>query len=115
MRQQTEMTVRMLLKSDASVTEEDIEKAVNILKGKDGGDATEELQHVIRRKDVLKLLGVHRRTLDYYVEQGYLKRVYGIGKRALGISRDSFLKFTAQRAAGSLGAAGTEKAEGARR
>ena len=36
MKQQTEMTVRMLLKSDASVTEEDIEKAVNILKGKEG-------------------------------------------------------------------------------
>ena len=115
MKQQTELTVRMLLKSDTSVSEEDIEKAVDILKGKEGGDATEELQHVIRRKDVLKLLGVHRRTLDYYVEQGYLKRVYGIGKRALGISRESFLKFTAQRASGTQRAVETEKTERARR
>ena len=115
MKQQTELTVRMLLKSDMSVSDADIEKAVDILKGKEGGDASEELQHVIRRKDVLKLLGVHRRTLDYYVEQGYLKRVYGIGKRALGISRESFLKFTAQRAAGALGAVGPEKAERTRR
>lgn len=32
---------------------------------------------------VMKLLGVHRRTLDYYLDKGYLDRVYGGGKRAI--------------------------------
>ena len=53
--------------------------------------------HVIRYKDVLKWLKIHRRTLDYYIQRGYLKRVYGGGERAIGVSRDSSLKFIARR------------------
>ena len=53
--------------------------------------------HVIRYKDVLKWLKIHRRTLDYYIQRGYLKRVYGGGERAIGVSRDSYLKFIARR------------------
>ena len=40
----------------------------------------EDLTHVIRYKDVLKWLKIHRRTLDYYIQRGYLKRVYGGGE-----------------------------------
>ena len=40
---------------------------------------------------------IHRRTLDYYIQRGYLKRVYGGGERAIGVSRDSYLKFIARR------------------
>ena len=98
MKQQTELTVRMLLQGDATVTKEDIETAIGILNGREDAEASEELKHVIKRKNVLKLLGIHRRTLDYYVERGYLKRVYGFGKRALGISRKSFLEFVKLRA-----------------
>ena len=57
-------------------------------RGQDGGD--EDLTHVIRYKDVLKWLKIHRRTLDYYIQRGYLKRVYGGGERAIGVSRDSY-------------------------
>ena len=64
-------------------------------RGQDGGD--EDLTHVIRYKDVLKWLKIHRRTLDYYIQRGYLKRVYGGGERAIGVSRDSYLKFIARR------------------
>ena len=53
--------------------------------------------HVIRYKDVLKWLKIHSRTLDYYIQRGYLKRVYGGGERAIGVSRDSYLKFIARR------------------
>ena len=30
-------------------------------------------------------------------QRGYLKRVYGGGERAIGVSRDSYLKFIARR------------------
>ena len=53
--------------------------------------------HVIRYKDVLKWLKIHRRTLDYYIQRGYLKRVYGGGERAIGVSRYSYLTFIARR------------------
>ena len=43
-------------------------------------DEDEDLTHVIRYKDVLKWLKIHRRTLDYYIQRGYLKRV-SIGSR----------------------------------
>ena len=39
------------------------------------------------------LLHVHKRTLDYYIRMGYLDKVYGGGKRAIGISRASFNRF----------------------
>ena len=45
----------------------------------------------------MELLKIHRRTLDYYIQRGYLKRVYGGGERAIGVSRDSYLKFIARR------------------
>ena len=65
-------------------------------RGQDGGD--EDLTHVIRYKDVLKWLKIHRRTLDHYLKMGYLKRVYGGGrKKALGVSRESFLEFMKKR------------------
>ena len=57
---------------------EDIEKAIAYLQGR--RDEDEDLTHVIRYKDVLKWLKIHRRTLDYYIQRGYLKRVYGGGE-----------------------------------
>ena len=57
----------------------------------------DDLVHVLRYKEVMDLLHVHRRTLEYYIDRGYLDRVYGRGERALGISRDSFIRFTTQR------------------
>ena len=61
--------------SDQSVAPEDIEKAIAYLQGR--RDEDEDLTHVIRYKDVLKWLKIHRRTLDDYIQRGYLKRVYG--------------------------------------
>ena len=57
----------------------------------------DDLVHVLRYKEVMDLLHVHRRTLEYYIDKGYLDRVYGRGERALGISRDSYIRFTTER------------------
>ena len=65
-------------------------------------ESNEDLDHVLRRKEVEELLHVHRRTIDYYLDNGYLQRVYGGGKRAVGISRESVLKFLQRRVAGPV-------------
>ena len=80
---------------DAEAVKADMDRAINILNGR--YDENQDLVHVIRRKDAMKMLGVHRRTLDYYLKMGYLDRVYGGGQRAIGISRESFIRFTTHR------------------
>ena len=60
------MVIRGLLASDKSVAPEDIEKAIAYLQGR----RDENLTHVIRYKDVLKWLKIHRRTFDYYIQRG---------------------------------------------
>ena len=95
MKPETETAIRSIVSMDAEVTKEMLERAVDILRGK--ADSDEELVRVLRYKEVIDLLHIHRRTLDYYIEKGYLDRVYGRKQRALGISRDSFLRFTSRR------------------
>ena len=95
MKAQTEAAIRNIVAIDTEIKQSDLEKAINVLRG--NSDGTEGLVHVLRRKEVMKLLGVHRRTLDYYLDKGYLDRVYGGGKRAIGVSRESFERFTSRR------------------
>ena len=91
MKAQTEKLMRNLAKMDGEIKGEDLERAITVMRGvkEDGSD----LVHVIRRKDAMRMLHVHRRTLDYYIAKGYLQRVYGGGKKAIGVSRESFLEF----------------------
>lgn len=92
MRIETENAVRSILSLDDSIEKNRLERALHILRGDPDGD--EELLKIVRRKDAIKILNVHRRTLDYYLKMGYLQRVYGGGReRALGISRDSLVAF----------------------
>ena len=92
---QTETLVRQIFALDTTISPEEMEHAIDILHGKPKD--SEDLIHVLKFKEVTKLLNIHRRTLEYYISQGYLDRVYGRGKRALGISRESYLRFTTRR------------------
>jgi hypothetical protein len=95
MKSETETAVRSILSMDASIDKSALERAIHILRG--SPDSEEDMMHVVRRKDALKILKVHRRTLDYYISCGYLQRVFGGGRRrALGISRDSLMAFMRQ-------------------
>ena len=95
MKSETETAVRSILSMDASIDKSSLERAIHILRG--SPDTEDDMMHVVRRKDAIKILKVHRRTLDYYVSCGYLQRVFGGGKRrALGISRDSLVAFMRQ-------------------
>ena len=95
MKIETENAVRSILSLDPEVSQGNLEKAIHILWGR--VESKDDLVHVLRYKEVMDLLHVHRRTLEYYIDRGYLDRVYGRGERALGISRDSFIRFTTQR------------------
>ena len=95
MKIETENAIRSILSLDPEVSQENLEKAVHILWGR--VESEDDLVHVLRFKEVMNLLHVHRRTLEYYIDKGYLDRVYGRGERALGISRDSYIRFTTER------------------
>ena len=95
MKPNTEMAIRSIAQTDDEIKSEHLEQAIDLMKGKKPDDA--ELEHVLRRKDVMELLHIHRRTLDYYLDKGYLDRVYGAGRRALGVSRSSYLRFIERR------------------
>ena len=95
MKPETETLVRNVVAMDADVTKENLERAIDILRGKVSSD--EDLIHNIRFCDAQELLKVSRRTLSYYIDHGYLDRVYGCGERALGVSRESLLRFMNRR------------------
>ena len=95
MKTETENALRTIAQLDQEIKKDDLERAIRFLKGASGDQ--EPVIAVMKRKDVMDLLKIHRRTLDYYLEKGYLDRVYGGGKRAIGVSRDSFIRFTTRR------------------
>ena len=95
MKDQTEAAIRNIASIDGEISKEMLDQAIDILRGEMAG--RNDLVHVMKRKDVMKHLGIHRRTLDYYLEKGYLERVYGGGQKAIGVSRESFLRFQRER------------------
>ncbi len=95
MKPETEMTVRAILGADKSVDAGCIDKVIDMLHN--DGNSMMDMIHVVRFKDAMDILRVHRMTLQYYLNNGYLDRVYGCGKRALGVSRESLLKFINRR------------------
>ena len=95
MKTETETAVRSIVSMDPGVTKEMMEHAIDILRGKVQSD--EDMIHTVKFKDAADLLKVCQRTLIYYLDNGYLDRVYGCGHRALGVSRESLLRFMTRR------------------
>ena len=97
---ETELTLRNILATDTSIREEDVQRAIGLLRG-DGGrvDAEDSTPKVMRMKEAVEFLGVCQRTLNDYLKKGYLKRAYSssTASRAFGIERESVLRFKARR------------------
>ena len=69
-----------------------VDRAIDIMRGR--SEECEALIHNVKFKDAQDLLKVSRRTLSYYLDHGYLDRVYGGGrKNSMGVSRESVLRF----------------------
>ena len=95
MKQETENAIRSIASLDPELSATMVERAIDIMHGR--SDESEAFIHNVRFCDAQELLKVSRRTLSYYVDHGYLDRVYGCGHRALGISRESLLRFMNRR------------------
>ena len=92
MKTETETAVRSIASIDPEITKEMMEHAIDILRGNVRSE--DDLVHVVKRKEVMKILSISRRTLDYYLKRGYLDRVYGGGRiNAMGVSRESLLRY----------------------
>ena len=96
MKSQTEIAIRSIAGTDPEVEPYLIEQALDVLRG-NPLDNKSDLIHVLRYKEVVELLHIHQRTLSYYLDMGYLDRVYGGGKRAIGVTRSSFNQFVSRR------------------
>lgn len=88
---QVEQIMRQILETDGSIPQEDICRAILIMKGAPIDHS--DLVHVIRYPVAAKLLGVHRCTIDYFVRMGYLDRVMGGGRSCIGITSESYQRF----------------------
>lgn len=91
----TESTMREMLAMDGEIPPTDIERAIGILNG--CPERHEDLVHVLRYDEVMRMLKVTREGLKYYIRKGYLVRVFGSGSRAIGITQDSYQRFTQRR------------------
>ena len=95
MRIETETAVRSIVSIDDEVTKEMAERAINLLRG--NCPEQEVIIHNVRFEDAIDILKVSRRTLRHYLDTGHLDRVYGGGCRAIGVSRESLLRFMSRR------------------
>lgn len=91
MNSRTEESIRIALAIDNEIRHEDIEHAIELMKG----NATQksELCKIVSFKDAMKILEVKRPTIQGYIRKGYLVRVLGAGNRAIGINGDSLDAF----------------------
>ena len=105
MKPETEIAVRGVPMMDPDITKENIERALDVLRGKADGD--EIIIHNVRFRDAQEILKVSRRTLRHYLDSGYLDRVFGGGRRAIGVTRESLLRFMTRRRVEHRGKKGT--------
>lgn len=95
MKEQTEIMLRSAMSMDPDISPQTAVEVINHLRGE-----AIKLDTVMKRKDVMRLLRIRSRTVDNYVAKGFLEKVYGGKMRAIGISRESFIRFTRRRTPG---------------
>ena len=96
MKPDTESSVRFILDHAPDITERTKAEFFAILRG-ETESSDEPLPVVIRNKDAQKLLKISARTYRHYIAKGLLDRVSGASGRGIGVTRESFLRFTKER------------------
>ena len=92
MKAQTEKVIRSIIAVDSEVDASVVERAISVLRGQPYEDT--DLVRVMPYREVLARLKVSKYTLRYYVKRGYLTKVRGAGNRAIGVTVESFNRFT---------------------
>ena len=99
---QIEAIIRTTCQQDRPITANKIEDALAVLRG----DATvtraektsPELEPVLKRTDVARLLGISVKGVDYHAQRGRLKRVR-VGSRSCGFTAESVRRLMSGEAA----------------
>lgn len=91
MNSKTELALHSILNLDPEVKKDDVLQAMNLLNGVPLQD--EQLDQVLRMKEVIALLDSSYKVVYSFIKQGLLDRVYASGrKRVLGISMKSYTR-----------------------
>jgi len=91
---QTEVVLKQIIKADESIDKRDAVRAFALLRNQP--QCLYPPTPILRISQVMQMLGVSRSTLYRFFDQGILKRLYGEGKNALGVTQDSYIAFTSQ-------------------
>ena len=85
--------VTMLAAKDPSIKPENLEKALAFLNRKE--DPIHDPYRVIPYKDVVRMLGMKRLSIEILIQRGYLERGHVPGRKyAIGVTRESYRRFT---------------------
>lgn len=93
MKPETKDFLTLLLKSDKSVKPELAERAINFLNR--DKDPDNDPTRVVLYKDAVRLLGLNRITIEWYIGKGLLDRAYDRRRKlAVGVTRESYVRLT---------------------
>lgn len=90
-----EQAIRSVLAMDQEIKFDTIDRAIGIMCGTPS--QAEDACRVVSYKDTLAILDIHEVTLYRYIRNGYLKRVFGSGRKAIGINGNSLDAFRQRR------------------
>lgn len=93
MKQETKERLALVLAADETIRPCLIEKAIGFLNR--DKDLANDPTRIVLYKDVVRLLGLNRFTIERYIQKGLLVRAYEPRrKQAVGITRDSYIRLT---------------------
>ena len=95
MKPSSEVALRSVLAADNEINGEVAERAISALK--DSRPETDKLIEVLRIGKVCRMLCLSRTAIQRYLNAGLLNRVTGAGRWTLGVSKESYIRFTEQR------------------
>ena len=91
----TESILLSVLQADATITDEQKEAALRILKGEEERqDKQPPVGRIYTRREVAELLHKTPQRVDYYCRKGWLKKItFGGQQRASGITQEALNSF----------------------
>lgn len=91
MHNDTRTTIRSICRADGTISEDQINTAIEFLDGKAAADTkAKPLGRLMSRGEVAKRLGKSPKTIDWYCKKGILKQVKMPGvTRSCGITEES--------------------------
>jgi len=92
---QTELVLKQIIKADESIDPKNAILAFNFLR--DPSKHPAEPSPILRIPMVAKMLGITIAGVYKYFDKGLLKRIYGEGENAFGVTQDSYIEFTSRR------------------